>query len=67
MGKKETRRTRLEVRTMERAARFEGGKIIIEKGCYLVLIHKEAGEETFERYAHLVPGDIIEIKTDISV
>ena len=55
---------------MERAARFEMGKIIIEKKCYLTLIHEGKGQQTFEKYACLIPGDIIEItteKADISV
>lgn len=44
-----------------RAARFENGQIIIEKGCYLALIHEVNGDETFERYSHLVTGEILTI------
>ena len=47
---------------IERAASFVEGKITIEKGCYLALIHEVAGEETFERYAHLVPGTVLTIE-----
>jgi hypothetical protein len=47
---------------IERAASFVEGKITIEKGCHLALIHEVAGEETFERYTYLSPGDVLTIE-----
>ena len=47
---------------LERAASFVGGKLRIEKHCSIALIHEVNGEETFERYTILNPGDVLMIE-----